>query len=502
MNLSASDDTGVTAYYLSTSSSTPSASASGWTSVTSTTSYSASVSYTLSSGDGTKTVYGWYKDSAGNVSSAYSDSIILDATAPTNGTLTATVGDAQVSLNWSGFSDATSGIGSYTLVYSTTSTPSSCSSGTQIYSGTGTSYIHSLLLTNNTTYYYRLCAADNAGNTSTGTTASARPTDSTAPTGSLTINSNAGYTNATSVTLNLSASDSFGVTGYYLSTNSTTPYASAVGWAAISSVTSYSANISYTVTGGDGTKTLYVWYKDAIGNVSNTYSDAIVLDTAAPTNGTFSVTPGDSKIKLSWSSFSDASSGIGSYTLVYSTSSTPNSCSTGTNIYSGTSTAYTHTGLTNNKTYYYRVCAADNAGNMSTGTTASAQPKTPDINLTLTPPSNTTASKGSRLGPFSISMKNNTSSSYPFYVYIYLVNPDGTWTTLISKSLTLSGGKTLTVNNLYTNIPSAISAGSYYYWVGIYDTSYSLIDYDYFAFTVTSSTSKSDGGNDWGVSGW
>ncbi|MBI4688663.1 MAG: hypothetical protein HY754_00085 [Nitrospirae bacterium] len=87
-------------------------------------------------------------------------------------------------------------------------------------------------------------------------------------------------------------------------------------------------------------------------------------------------------------------------------------------------------------------------------------------------------------------------------MYTYLVTPDGTWTTLISKSLTLSGGKTLTVNNLYQNISATTSTGTYYYWVGAYDTSYNLLDYDYFAFTVTSSTSKSGENHDWGVSGW
>ncbi|MBI4689739.1 MAG: hypothetical protein HY754_05690 [Nitrospirae bacterium] len=127
---------------------------------------------------------------------------------------------------------------------------------------------------------------------------------------------------------------------------------------------------------------------------------------------------------------------------------------------------------------------------------------TPSISLTLTPPSNTTVSQGSKLGPFSISIKNNTSSSSTFYAYIYLVTPDETWKTLISKSLTLSGGGTLSANNLYMNIPSSATTGSYYYWVGAYDMSYNLLDYDYFAFTVTSSTSKTGGDHDWGVSGW
>ena len=75
LSLSALDDGGVTGYYLSQTSSTPSSSASGWTSVTSATSYSASVSHTLTGGSGLKTVYVWFQDSAGNVSSEANDSI-------------------------------------------------------------------------------------------------------------------------------------------------------------------------------------------------------------------------------------------------------------------------------------------------------------------------------------------------------------------------------------------------------------------------------------------
>ena len=73
--ISATDNIGVTGYYASESSTTPEGSAS-WTSVTSTTSYSANVSFTLSSDDNEiKTVYIWFKDSAGNISSPASDTI-------------------------------------------------------------------------------------------------------------------------------------------------------------------------------------------------------------------------------------------------------------------------------------------------------------------------------------------------------------------------------------------------------------------------------------------
>ena len=73
--ISATDNVGVTGYYASESSTTPEGSAS-WTSVTSTTSYSANVSFTLSSDNNEiKTVYIWFKDSAGNISSPASDTI-------------------------------------------------------------------------------------------------------------------------------------------------------------------------------------------------------------------------------------------------------------------------------------------------------------------------------------------------------------------------------------------------------------------------------------------
>ena len=74
--ISATDNVGVTGYYTSESNTTPEGSAS-WTSVTSTTSYSANVSFTLSSDDNEiKTVYIWFKDSAGNISSPASDTIM------------------------------------------------------------------------------------------------------------------------------------------------------------------------------------------------------------------------------------------------------------------------------------------------------------------------------------------------------------------------------------------------------------------------------------------
>jgi hypothetical protein len=107
--------------------------------------------------------------------------------------------------------------------------------------------------------------------------------DTTAPSGSVSINSGASKTNSIAVTLTLSATDNIGVTGYYVSQNSTTPSSSASGWTSVSTTTSYAGSVSYTLSSGDGSKTVYAWFKDSSGNVSSYASDDITLDTTTPT---------------------------------------------------------------------------------------------------------------------------------------------------------------------------------------------------------------------------
>ncbi|MCP4752939.1 MAG: DUF1566 domain-containing protein, partial [Proteobacteria bacterium] len=185
LTLSADDGNGVTAYHASEGSIAPHAGDSGWTSVSSSTGYSDDVSFALSSGDGTKTVYVWFKDAAGNVSTGIGDSITLsvpDTEAPTNP--------------------------------------------------------------------------------------------------SVTIDNDAASTYTTAVVLNLSADDGDGVTAYHASEGSIAPHAGDSGWISVSSSTSYSDDVSFTLSGGDGTKTVYVWFKDAAGNVSSSDNDSIELSTS------------------------------------------------------------------------------------------------------------------------------------------------------------------------------------------------------------------------------
>lgn len=90
----------------------------------------------------------------------------IDTNPPVEGSLSDTVGNAYIGLSWNGFTDDLGQL-TYTLVYDTNSTPTDCSSGMLLYSGTDTSFNH-IDLINGTTYYYRLCATDSAGNTTVG----------------------------------------------------------------------------------------------------------------------------------------------------------------------------------------------------------------------------------------------------------------------------------------------------------------------------------------------
>jgi hypothetical protein len=132
---------------------------------------------------------------------------------------------------------------------------------------------------------------------------------------------------------------------------------------------------NWILSKGDGTKTVYVWFKDGQGNVNTEpYSDDILLDTKDPEDGVLTAEAGNGEVLLSWTGFEDIDSGIAGYKLVYSKGNSPASCPEGRVLYTGTDTSFTHTGLKNGKTYHYRVCAMDNAGNQSKGASASARP--------------------------------------------------------------------------------------------------------------------------------
>jgi len=140
-----------------------------------------------------------------------------------------------------------------------------------------------------TTYYYRLVAKNDAGTTygdevsfTTTDMKTSHTTDITSPAGSISINDGDYCTNSLTVTLELSAADNIGVTGYYISTSAIPPSSHTVGWTSITPSTNYKEDVSYTLSNVDGENTIYVWYKDAAGNISGGASDSIVVDTTPP----------------------------------------------------------------------------------------------------------------------------------------------------------------------------------------------------------------------------
>ena len=105
------------------------------------------------------------------------------------------------------------------------------------------------------------------------------PADNIPPACSIEINNGDSYTTSNTITLSLSAVDTIGVTGYYISTGSTTPSVSAQGWTSVSSTTFYAGSISYNLEIVYGKTTVYAWFKDAVGNISGAASDSIFIKT-------------------------------------------------------------------------------------------------------------------------------------------------------------------------------------------------------------------------------
>ena len=98
------------------------------------------------------------------------------------------------------------------------------------------------------------------------------------------------------------------------------------------------------------------------------------VDAQAPTDGTLTLIPSNSRVLLRWAPAFDSGSGLrttNTYKVMRRTDTYPSSkCTDGDLIYLGDSNSVVDDGLTNGTTYYYRVCAYDKVSNASDGTTA------------------------------------------------------------------------------------------------------------------------------------
>lgn len=189
--------------------------------------------------------------------------------------------------------------------------------------------------------------------------------DTTPPSGArLTINAGARYASSRSVTLTIGAASAADVAGMCLS-NTT----SCSSWVA------YATTRSWSTASTTGAQTVYLWLRDAAGNVSSPVSASITIDSAAPRNPTLRGTAGVRSVSLTWTAATDTGgSGLARYVLVGARGTSTPAC-TATALYSGTALRYTHSNLTGGTAYSYRVCAVDNAGNRSAGATARVTPR-------------------------------------------------------------------------------------------------------------------------------
>jgi hypothetical protein len=227
--------------------------------------YATTKSWTLPSGDGNKYVWVQFRNNAGMISNQYSDGIYLDTSVPT-GSLVINSGatyatSASVNLTLSA-SDSGSGVADMHI---------GNSGGSWDPWETYTTSKAWNLIAGDVSKSVWVQYRDNAGNIS-NQYGDEIILDTTAPTGSVTINGGAAETNSLIVTLNLSASDATsGMSQMRFSNNSSiwSP------WQAYGTTKSGWDLSTYGGNSSPGTKTTYVQYRDAAGIVSLTYSDSI-----------------------------------------------------------------------------------------------------------------------------------------------------------------------------------------------------------------------------------
>src|SRR5437867_2275655 len=197
---------------------------------------------------------------------------------PAPAELSAKAGDTEVSLAWMDVP----GAASYNLYYHTDPGVTR-ETGTCI-EGVSSPYTH-VGLSNGTSYRFVLTAITAEGTESEPSPeVEATPSmiDRAAPQNAyMIINHGAFMTNLPDVVLTISANDvDSGVAGYYISETPSTPTATTPGWVDVEPIGKFGSTVPYTLSPGDGQKTIYVWFKDVGGNISVPGNNAILLNTS------------------------------------------------------------------------------------------------------------------------------------------------------------------------------------------------------------------------------
>ena len=343
-SLTATDDVGVTGYLVNESATAPAPADAGWATT-------APASYTFATA-GSKTLYAWAKDAAGNVSAGLSANVIVDVTAPvmTAFTIPATARSLTITITSLAATDNV-GVTGY-LVTEVSTAPSPTASG---WSGTAPVSYTFLSAGDKTLYAW---AKDAAGNVSTSRSA-VITIDTTVPIVTDFIIPITSETLTVAIT-SFTASDNVGVTGYLITELATAPSPTASGW-------SGTAPGTYTFP-TTGEKTLYAWAIDAAGNVSTSRSASVTItipDTTPPNVTAFDLPAASNTLTVPITTFIATDNvGVTGY-LLTEVSTAPSSTASG---WSGAAPA-SYTFLTaGDKTLY--AWAKDAAGNVSTSRSA------------------------------------------------------------------------------------------------------------------------------------
>ena len=190
---------------------------------------------------------------------------------------------------------------------------------------------------------------DAAGNNATSSIAIT--VDNQAPSGTVAINGGAAATNSRNVTLTLTATDALTSVTQMRFSNTGTSFSAAEAFAPTK---------AWSLTTGAGTKTVYVQFKDALGNWSGSVTDTIVFDSTAPTISARTATSiTNSSARITWTTNEAATSQV-DYGLTTSYGST-----TTLDLALVTSHSVVLTGLAPSTIYNFRVRSRDAAGNES-----------------------------------------------------------------------------------------------------------------------------------------
>jgi hypothetical protein len=222
--------------------------------------YATTKTWTLTSGDGAKTVYVKFSDMAGNWSISYSDTIIMDTTVPT----TTSSGIDNLWHN-----------SPVMVTLSATDTGSGINKTYYSIDGSNPTVVYTapFTISNEGTYTVKYYSTDKAGNSEPAKTAPYQvKIDKTSPQGTITINNGAEYTDQSQVTLNLSATDALSGVAQMKFSNDNTNWSTPEG---------YALTKAWTLTDGNGSKIVYAQFKDNAGNWSSSATDTIILQTAS-----------------------------------------------------------------------------------------------------------------------------------------------------------------------------------------------------------------------------